>query len=35
MESEIGGVDEVMLRVLLFVALRESGIVSEEDSSMV
>jgi hypothetical protein len=31
-ESEVGGVGEVMMRVLLFVALRESGMVRDEES---
>ena len=31
-ESEVGGVGEVMMRVLLFAALRESGIVRNEES---
>ena len=33
-DSELGGTDEVMLIVLLFVALRERGIVKEEESLM-
>ena len=35
MVSEVGGLDEVMLRVLLFVALRERRTVSDKESPMV
>jgi hypothetical protein len=31
-ESEVGGIGEVMMRVLLFVALRERGTVRYEES---
>jgi hypothetical protein len=31
-ESEVGGLGEVMMRVLLFVALRESGMVRDEEA---
>jgi hypothetical protein len=34
-ESEVGGIGEVMMRVLLFVALRESGTDRDEESANV